>query len=64
MDIKGAVVLEVPRPNCGRTYQVPVLNVLESHEILNEGCTALNEGQCEPLYLAALLSRCDLDIAR
>jgi hypothetical protein len=37
---------------------------MESQEILYEGCAALSEGECKPLYLAALLSRADLEALR
>jgi hypothetical protein len=64
MDILTAVVLEMPCPNCGRTYQVPVAHVTESQEMLNEGCATLSEGECKPLYLAALLSHANLEALR
>lgn len=60
----SAVVLEMACPNCGQTYEVPVAHVIESQEILNEGCTALCQGECKPLYLAALLSYADLEALR
>ena len=63
-DILSAVVLDMRCNNCGQTYEVPVAHVMESQAILNEGCAALSEGECKPLYLAALLSHADLEALR
>lgn len=60
MDILSAVVLELPCPNCGQTYEVAVAQVMESQQMLNEGCACRSETECPPLYLARLLSHDDL----
>ena len=60
MDILSSLVLELRCPSCGQHYEVSVANVLESQEMLNEGCACRGETECPPLYLAPLLSEDDL----
>lgn len=64
MEVLNAVALEMPCPTCGRTYLVPVLQVMESREMLNEGCACRSETECPPLYLSSLLSPDDLETLR
>jgi hypothetical protein len=60
MDIMASLVLEIRCPSCGQAYAVSVANVLESHEMLNEGCASRGESECPPIYLASLLDEGDL----
>jgi hypothetical protein len=61
MDILGAMVLELPCPNCGKKYEVRVAQIIESQDMLNEERVCRSETECPPIYLARLLEREDIE---
>ncbi len=63
-DILGLLELEMSCPNCGQLYQVPVIQVFQSQEMLTAGCTCRSEQECPPIHLAPLLSHEDLQLIR
>lgn len=61
MDILGAMVLELPCPNCGKKYEVRVAQIIESQDMLNDERVCRSENECPPIYLARLLARDDIE---
>jgi hypothetical protein len=62
MNILSSLVLEIRCPSCGQDYEVSIANVLESQEMLNQGCASRGEAECPPLYLASLLDESDIHL--
>lgn len=56
MDILSAVAVKLPCKTCGEDYEVPLRDVLQSHELLHEGCPVMEETECPMVHQAALFS--------
>ena len=57
MDILEAVAIEMPCPACGGRYEVPLKQILLSHEMLHEGCPVHTAEECPPLSYSGLVNQ-------
>lgn len=57
MDILSVAAIRLPCPQCGRTYQVPVRDIVLSHHVMHEGCCAPVETECPPVFQARLATQ-------
>lgn len=56
MDLLSMAAVRVPCPQCSEPYSVPLWDILQSHEIMHEGCPA-TETECPPAFQSRLASR-------
>ena len=56
MDLLSMAAVRVPCPQCGESYSVPLRDILQSHEIMHEGCPA-TETECPPAFQSRLASQ-------
>ena len=57
MDILSFVGIRLKCPQCREPYEVPLRDVLLSHQIMHEGCPVLEETESPPLFQSRLFSR-------
>lgn len=59
MDILDAVAIELRCVACGEPYEIALRQVLDSEQMLHEGCPVPMQytNECPPLYYADLLGR-------
>ena len=50
MDILEAVAVAIRCNACSGEYQVPLKQVLLSHQMLHDGCLVSDERECPPLH--------------
>lgn len=56
LDILQYVSVTVPCAACGSHYEVPLRQILLSHQLLHQGCPAASETECPQVIYAALLN--------
>lgn len=56
MDILSAAAIRLPCSWCGGSYEVPLRDILLSHQILHEGCPTPVETECPPVFQSRLAS--------
>ncbi len=56
VDILQYVSVKVPCAGCGSHYEVPLRQILVSHQLLHEGCPVTSETGCPQVIYAALLN--------
>ena len=56
MDILSTAAIRLPCSWCGGSYEVPLRNILLSHQIMHEGCPAPVETECPPVFQSRLAS--------
>jgi hypothetical protein len=56
MDILDAVAIQMPCEACGGRYEVPLRQILLSHEMLHEGCPVQTVEECPPLSHSGLVN--------
>ncbi len=54
MDILSKIAIKLPCSACGTEYEVPLRDVLLSHELLRHGCPVAEETECPPVHQARL----------
>jgi len=54
MDILDVLAIRLPCNVCGRSYQVPLSDVVLSHAVIHEGCPVPYESECPPLFQGRL----------
>jgi len=57
MDILDAVTIEMPCQACGGRYEVPLKQILLSHEMLHEGRPVQTVEECPPLNYSGLVNQ-------
>lgn len=55
MDILEAVAVVIRCSACSGEYQVPLKQILLSHQMLHEGCPVSDERECPPPYWSHLV---------
>jgi hypothetical protein len=55
MDILDAVAVSIRCGACSGEYQVPLKQVLLSHQMLHDGCPVSDERECPPLHWSRLV---------
>jgi hypothetical protein len=61
MNIMEVLAVQMPCTSGRRVYEVPLNDVLLSHQMLEEGCPIQDETECPPLFQTRLISREVLD---
>jgi hypothetical protein len=56
LDILQYVSVTVPCAACGSHYEVPLRQILLSHQLLHQGCPVSSETECPQVVYAALLN--------
>ncbi len=56
MDILSVAAIRLPCSWCGGSYDVPLRDILLSHQIMHEGCPAPIETECPPVFQSRLAS--------
>ena len=56
MDILSVAAIRLPCSRCGGSYEVPLRDILLSHQIMHEGCPAPVETECPPVFQSRLAS--------
>lgn len=54
MDILSVAAIRLPCSWCGGSYEVPLRDILLSHQIMHEGCPAPVETECPPVFQSRL----------
>jgi hypothetical protein len=54
MDILSVAAIRLPCSWCGKSYEVPLRDILLSHKIMHEGCPAPVETECPPVFQSRL----------
>lgn len=57
MDILEKVAIEIPCSACGGRYEVTLRQVLDSQEMLHEGCPVQIVDECPPLAYSGLVDQ-------
>ncbi|HKW76532.1 MAG TPA: hypothetical protein VJN64_13470 [Terriglobales bacterium] len=57
MDILSFVGIRLKCPQCSKPYEVPLRDVLLSHQMMHEGCPVLEETECPPVFQSRLFPR-------
>ena len=57
MNILDAVSIRLACNACGRTYEVPLRDVLLSHTVVRCGCPVAQETECPPVFQVRLFDR-------
>ncbi len=57
MDLLSLAALRLRCPVCGKSYAVPLRDILLSHQILHDGCPVAHETECPPVFQQRLASR-------
>ncbi len=52
-DILSKIAIKLPSA-CGTAYEVPLRDVLLSHQLLRQGCPVAEETECPPVHQARL----------
>ena len=55
MDILDAVAVSIRCNACSDEYQVPLKQILLSHQMLHEDCPVSDERECPPLHWSQLV---------
>ena len=61
MNILDAVAVSLPCRSWGDNYQVPLKDVLLSHEMLHQGCPVSEETECPPVFQSRLFESKDIE---
>src|SRR5450759_4211652 len=61
MNVLDAVAVSLPCRSCGGNYQVPLRDVLLSHQILHQGCPVSPETECPPVFQSRLFECKDIE---
>ena len=61
MNILEVLSVQMPCTSGRRLYEVPLNDILLSHQMLEEGCPIQDETECPPLFQTRLISREVLD---
>jgi len=57
MNILEALSVRIPCTVCERFYEVPLNDILLSHQMLEQGCPVPDETECPPLFQTRLIPR-------
>ncbi len=57
MDILSVVAIRLPCSSCGGSYEVPLKDILLSHQLMHAGCSAPVETECPPVFQSRLVSK-------
>jgi len=57
MNILDQISIRLPCNDCGKTYEVPLSDVLLSHTMVRCGCPVTQETECPPVYQIRLFDR-------
>ncbi len=61
MEFVDAIGIRLPCKRCGQPYEVPLRDVLVSHELLrHEGCPVAEETECPPVAQVFLADESDI----
>ena len=52
MNILEALSVRIPCTACEQFYEVPLNDILLSHEMLEQGCPVHDETECPPVFQA------------
>ncbi len=56
MDILSVAAIRLPCSWCGGSYEVPLGDILLSHQIMHAGCPVPIETECPPVFQSRLAS--------
>ncbi len=57
MNILEALSVRIPCTACERFYEVPLTDILLSHQMLAQGCPVHDETECPPVFQIRLIPR-------
>ena len=57
MNILDQIAIRLPCNACGKTYEVPLSDILLSHTMVRCGCPVSQETECPPVYQIRLFDR-------
>ena len=57
MNILEALSVRIPCTVCGQFYEVPLNDILLSHQMLAQGCPVHDETECPPVFQIRLIPR-------
>lgn len=57
MNILEVLSVQIPCTPCGQFYEVPLNDILLSHQMLEQGCPVQDERECPPLFQTRLVDR-------
>jgi len=61
MKILDAAVLELPCNACGGHFELPLVQILQSQEIVHGGCQARSSDDCSPVAYSSMLPSQDIE---
>lgn len=61
MNILEVLSVHIPRGPSGEFYEVPLNDILLSHQMLEQGCPVQDETECPPLFQTRIIGRDILD---
>lgn len=64
MDILAFAAIQIPCSHCGKSYAVPLSDILLSHKIMHDGCPVAQETECPPVFQSRLATESAIENLR